>query len=179
MATVALIVCWVVWGAAFVGPLMRSGRRRAAVTESRSLWGALLEMSAFLVALVFRDPAVAPWRSLGALCLAPAAPLAAWWEVAHLGKQFRVRAGLYPDHDLVRTGPYRLVRHPIYLSVLLLLVATGLQFSRWPALLAALALFIAGTEFRVRVEDRLLAERFGASFQDYRSKVRAYIPFLR
>ena len=62
----------------------------------------------------------------------------------HLGRQFRVRAGLYVDHQLVRTGPYSVVRHPIYSSVLAMLLGTALLFTTWPWALAALALFVVG-----------------------------------
>jgi protein-S-isoprenylcysteine O-methyltransferase Ste14 len=60
-----------------------------------------------------------------------------------------------------------------------MLLATGFAWSWWPQLLAALAIFLVGTEIRVRAEDRLLAGRFGETFTAYRSRVRAYIPFLR
>jgi len=59
-----------------------------------------------------------------------------------------------------------------------MLLAAGFTWSWWPLLLIALAIFLAGTEIRVRAEDRLLAARFGESFVAYRSRVRAYIPFL-
>ena len=83
------------------------------------------------------------------------------------------------DHALVRTGPYALVRHPIYASLLAMLAATLLAFTRgwWPVL--ALVLYIAGTEIRVHTEDRLLHSRFGREFELYRSRVPAYLPFVR
>jgi protein-S-isoprenylcysteine O-methyltransferase Ste14 len=90
-----------------------------------------------------------------------------------------VEAGLNADHELVTWGPYRLVRHPIYTSMLLLLLATGSLVTPWPLLLASLVSFLIGTEIRVRVEDRLLAERFGEQFQQYQRRVAAYIPLLR
>jgi len=46
-------------------------------------------------------------------------------------------------------------------------------------LVAAVVVFLVGTEIRIRAEDRLLAERFQASFIAYRSRVRAYIPLIR
>src|SRR5262249_50797527 len=51
--------------------------------------------------------------------------------------------------------------------------------SGWRMFLAALVVFLAGTEVRVRAEDRLLAERFRESFTEYRSRVPAYVPFIR
>jgi protein-S-isoprenylcysteine O-methyltransferase Ste14 len=59
------------------------------------------------------------------------------------------------------------------------LLTTGLAWTWWPMFAAALIVFIAGTEIRVRAEDRLLAGRFQESFTAYRSRVRAYIPFIR
>jgi len=102
-----------------------------------------------------------------------------WGAVKHLGRQFRVNAGLYDDHQLVRTGPYAVVRHPIYTSLLAILCATLCLLTPWPWALLSLATFVAGTEIRVHAEDGLLASRFGDQFTDYRRRVPAYIPFVR
>jgi protein-S-isoprenylcysteine O-methyltransferase Ste14 len=71
------------------------------------------------------------------------------------------------------------VRHPIFASLLGLLLATGLTITQWPALLASLAIFLVGTEIRVRAEEALLGARFGAEFEAYRKRTAAYIPFVR
>jgi protein-S-isoprenylcysteine O-methyltransferase Ste14 len=118
-------------------------------------------------------------RIVASMALGPAATVLAWSSVKHLGRQFRIRAGLYVDHELVRTGPYGLVRHPIYASMLGMLLSTLLLLTRWPWTAISLALFAAGTEIRVRVEDKLLASRFGAEFEEYRKAVRAYVPWVR
>ena len=60
-----------------------------------------------------------------------------------------------------------------------MLLATGAARTWWPMLVAALIAFLAGTEIRVRAEECLLAERFQDSFTSYRSRVPAYIPFIR
>jgi protein-S-isoprenylcysteine O-methyltransferase Ste14 len=99
--------------------------------------------------------------------------------VRHLGRQFRVHAGLYEDHELVTTGPYAIVRHPIYSSLLAILVSTLLLTTPWQWAVISLVLFIAGTEIRVYTEERLLASRFGERFFDYRKRVWAYVPYLR
>ena len=88
-------------------------------------------------------------------------------------------AGLNADHELVRTGPYRIVRHPIYASMLAMFLATGLTIARWPLFAIGAVLMLAGTEIRVRVEDSLLASHFGSKFDDFRRTVPAYIPFIR
>ena len=103
----------------------------------------------------------------------------AWTAVKHLGKQFRLNAGLYEDHELVRTGPYGIVRHPIYSSLLAILLSTILLLTPWRWAAVSLVLFVVGTEIRVRTEDKLLASRFGREFAEYRKKVPAYVPFVR
>ncbi len=113
------------------------------------------------------------------MILGPLSVALAWSAVRHLGKQWRIQAGLSADHELVRTGPYGYVRHPVYASILGMLLATGFVWAWWPMLVLALIFYFAGTEIRVRAEDRLLAGRFQDSFTVYRSRVPAYIPFLR
>jgi len=63
--------------------------------------------------------------------------------------------------------------------MLMLLAATLLLLTSWLGMAAALALFLTGTEVRVRTEDALLASRFPAAFAAYRSRVPAYLPFVR
>jgi protein-S-isoprenylcysteine O-methyltransferase Ste14 len=122
---------------------------------------------------------VAPLRFAAALVFAAVAIQMAFASVKHLGKQFRLHAGLYEDHELVQTGPYAIVRHPIYAALLAMLVATILIVTPWQWAVVSLLIFIAGTEIRVRAEDKLLASRFGEEFRVYRSRVSAYVPFVR
>ena len=60
-----------------------------------------------------------------------------------------------------------------------MLLATGAAWTWWPMFVAGLIFFLIGNEIRVRAEDGLLAKRFGDSFMAYRSRVPAYLPFLR
>jgi protein-S-isoprenylcysteine O-methyltransferase Ste14 len=155
-------------------------KRPSITARGPTLLGLLFELAAYAVAVGWRQPAaVSRLRLLVAALSAPLGVAVMWGAVAHLGRQFRINAGLYADHELVRTGPYAKIRHPIYASMLLMLLATAMLLTPWPGILAALALFIAGTEIRVRTEDRLLASRFGDRFTAYRRQVAAYLPFVR
>jgi protein-S-isoprenylcysteine O-methyltransferase Ste14 len=77
------------------------------------------------------------------------------------------------------SGPYRLVRHPIYTSMLCILFGTGFMVTPLWLLLPAVIVFLVGTEIRIRIEDQLLSSRFGERFREYQGSVPAYIPFLR
>lgn len=179
VAWIGLIACWIVWVWPFVFRAPHRQKRESITVAGPTRLGILL-MTAAVVLACFRAPGT-PRTSLVALMPAAAfaavAVLLSWTSVQHLGKQFRVHAGLYADHELVRTGPYALVRHPIYASALAMLLTTMVLLTPWLNAWIALALFIAGTEIRVRAEDRLLASRFGAEFEAYKRSVPAYLPF--
>jgi protein-S-isoprenylcysteine O-methyltransferase Ste14 len=93
-----------------------------------------------------------------------------------LGKQWGLAARLVDDHTLIQDGPYRFVRNPIYAGMFGMLIATGLAVGNWTALVCAIGLFALGTWIRVRIEERLLREGFGTSFEEYARKVPALIP---
>ena len=116
---------------------------------------------------------------IGALVLGLCGVIGMWTSITHLGRQFRIHAGLYEDHELVRTGPYAVVRHPIYAALLAMMLMTGVLLTRWEWLAAAVGIYIVGTEIRIHSEETLLASRFGEAFRDYQRRVRAYVPFVR
>jgi protein-S-isoprenylcysteine O-methyltransferase Ste14 len=180
LARALLLASWVGFFYPFVFRAPHWQKRPSIVAAAASRIGMLLEAAGFVLAFGCRlESPPAPARLVAAMVLGPLAAVLAWTAVTHLGRQFRMQAGLWEDHELVRTGPYALVRHPIFLALLMLLAATLLTWTRWPWWPASLALCLAGTEIRVRTEDRLLAGRFGAAFTAYRNAVRAYIPGVR
>jgi protein-S-isoprenylcysteine O-methyltransferase Ste14 len=96
-----------------------------------------------------------------------------------LGRHWRIEAGLNTDHELVQHGIYSVVRHPIYTSMLLATVGTGLILAPLYLLPVSVLLYVVGTGIRVRFEEGLLAERFGEEFWEYRRGVAAYLPMPR
>lgn len=98
--------------------------------------------------------------------------------VQTLGKQWSIAARVVEGHKLITNGPYHIVRNPIYTGMLGMLLATGLAISHWIVLPVATIIFIIGTMIRVRSEETLLRETFGAEFDDYARTVPAVIPFL-
>ena len=76
-----------------------------------------------------------------------------------------------------RSGPYRLVRHPIYTGLLLAFLGTAIAIGQWRGVLALLIVFVALWR-KLRLEERWLGEIFGEAYARYRAEVAALIPFL-
>ena len=182
LAAVELLVLWIAWLYPFIFRAPHGQQRESITVPGPTRIGLLMETTAIFLAFLFHVPLDSPPGMLqmaGTLVLGAVSSAFGWYSVIHLGKQFRVQAGLYADHELVRTGPYSIVRHPIYASFLGMLLCTILLVTRWQWGLACILLFIAGTEIRVHSEEKLLAGRFGPQFEEYRKQVPAYIPFVR
>ena len=179
---IALGVCWLAWAWPFAFRAPHYQKRPSITAMGPTVAGLLLEVLAVAVALAFRLPSnhpPGPVRILASIAAGLISAALSWTAVKHLGRQFRVNAGLYEDHQLVRTGPYSIVRHPIYSSVLAILLSTILLLTPWRWAVVSLVLFVVGTEIRVRTEDHLLASRFPREFAEYRQQVPAYVPFVR
>lgn len=166
---------------------VQRARRRLGVEEGaslrdpRSMKGLALEGLAFLIAVFFRrSPQSAPvWALLASMVFGALAAVLMISALRHLDLHWRVKAVVTEDHRLITTGPYALVRHPIFAGLLCLLLATVLLLTRPWAAVVAMAVGVYGTEIRVRAEDGLLERRFGEQFRRYKAGVAALVPFLR
>src|SRR5258708_20610309 len=154
LTDILVAVCWAAWLDPFPFRAPHNQKRPSITRKGATLAGLLLESTSIFLAiaagLVTQHDPPEWWRILGILIFAAPSIALAWSAVKHLGKQFRVNAGLYADHELVRTGPYSVVRHPIYAGLLGMLLATISLLTPWQLALASLVLFIAGTERRVQ-----------------------------
>ena len=152
----------------------------ATVVNRTSRWGVLLQFAAFTLLWQgqFWMRPLSWWRLAVSILLFALAIALSWTSSRALAGQLRVDAALGADHHLVRSGPYALVRNPIYTSMLLVILATGITLTPWQLFGLALVLFLIGTEVRVRTEETLLASRFGEEFESYKREVPAYLPFL-
>jgi len=186
-----VIVLRVVSVLAFAGPMLlirtrRSGRRRPRANQRGSAPAPLAANAAAFG--VFLASLLAYSRSPGdttALLLASSGSLLA---VAGSVLVLRSRAALGPawsfapkaDHDtgLVTTGPYRVVRHPIYLALALLATGEALAFGSWPALIIVLAGIVPTFAWRAHDEEKVLGRTFGERYAAYRRRTRMIIPYV-
>jgi protein-S-isoprenylcysteine O-methyltransferase Ste14 len=100
-----------------------------------------------------------------------------FWSGLALGRQYSAEVTLQKDHQLITTGPYRLIRHPRYLGILFIALGLTLVFHSWIGLLFT---FVAKglILFRIHDEEKLLQEHFGKQWEDYCRKSWRLVPYL-
>ena len=120
-------------------------------------------------------PGVARWS--GVVLLVPAL----WLLLASfsaMGTSYRGGVGLYDKHELVTSGPYRMIRHPIYVGFILVMLAVALISANWLMGLAGIALVTTIPARRIRIEEAQLRERFGDAWDSYASRTSMLFPGL-
>ena len=172
----------------FAGPSDRGSTILVSLAAAVPVIGFVLAFKAQTAAYQSRLPA---W--LGHAGALPGMPMVAWagvgvgvvgllvrlWAVLALRERYtRTLLVTGPDHLIEHGGPYRFVRHPGYLGSLLCLNGIALAAGNAPVLAASLVTTLAAYAYRIRVEDAMLVDRFGAVYEDYRRQVRALVPFL-
>jgi protein-S-isoprenylcysteine O-methyltransferase Ste14 len=101
----------------------------------------------------------------------------ACWSRYILGKNWSVSVQKKEDHKLITTGPYSLVRHPIYSGLLLMFLGNAIIVGKWRGLIGVLILFISFL-FKLKKEEKWLSESFGQEYAEYMKKSSALIPWL-
>ena len=114
------------------------------------------------------------WAMFG---LVVAGMIFTWWARLHLGTLWSSTVTRKQDHRIVDTGPYALVRHPIYTGLLLSAFATAVARGTIGSLIGAV-LVLVGFWVKARLEERFLSEDLGPDYAAYRARVKMLVPFL-
>ena len=186
-AFVVMVLSWV----AFVIVFATQKKAPSSPDKTRdpiSILGIALQGVSYAIVWIIRRPWFTPMfppnRSLEialSVLTMGLAVVSVWFcgaAVRTLGKQWSLAARVLEGHKLVTDGPYNVVRNPIYTGMFGMLLATALAVSHWLGLSIAIVVFAIGTFIRVRSEEKLLREAFGAEFDEYARRVPAVIPFL-
>ena len=126
------------------------------------------------------SPTARTWMlAIGALLYFPGLSLALWARLT-LGKNYFVSTGLgvqlFADHQLVTSGPFAIIRHPLYAGIILASLGSLLLYATWTTLF--LACFAPLTAYRARREEIALAAEFGEGWLEYCKRVPKWIPRL-
>ena len=180
-------VLWLAWLAYWT-----VAARNVKTTRRRESWASrlstvvLIVLAALLFAVRSRNlpwlnarfvPPTMAFHWLGLLVTALGLAFAVWARV-HLGRNWSGTVTVKDNHELIRSGPYGLVRHPIYSGLLLAILGTAIAFGEWRGLLGFGFLTVAFV-LKLRREEGFMGENFPNEYPRYRAAVPALIPFVR
>lgn len=100
------------------------------------------------------------------------------WSNRVLGEFYTRTLRTVEQQRLIQQGPYGVLRHPGYLGSLLMWAGAGLATFNWLAVVLIVPLFLAAYGFRIGAEERMLREKFGAQYEQYRRRTWKLFPFL-
>ena len=181
----AIALLWVAWlvywmvAANRVKAAKRSESRLSRLSYSIPLWFAAVlladrHLGPFLNAQLYP---LLLWVVIVGTALTAAGVAYAVWARVTLGANWSANVTVKQDHELVRSGPYGLSRHPIYTGMLLAFVGTALAVGEARALIA-IVLVVGSFWYKIRLEEKMMRETFGAAYDTYSRRVKALIPFL-
>lgn len=101
-----------------------------------------------------------------------------WWSFRTLGGYFALVLRTSPDQAVVDRGPYRVLRHPSYTGLLMVVLGCALMVGNWVGLLVCCAWVGAAMVYRIRVEERALIESLGAAYLDFAASRARLVPYL-
>ena len=122
--------------------------------------------------------AAKPWTEVLAIVVTAAGLGFAAWARAYLGSNWSSAVTVKVEHQLVRSGPYRWVRHPIYSGMILAMLGTALERRQVRGLVAVVLLY-AGFKIKGKIEEHAMMATFGPDYEGYSRTTGAIIPRLR
>jgi protein-S-isoprenylcysteine O-methyltransferase Ste14 len=97
---------------------------------------------------------------------------------ADLGRNWSISLEIREDHQLVRSGVYRLIRHPMYTAIFLTALAQALLLSNWLAGPSCFLAFLVMFALRIGREETMMLNKFGEAYGDYMNRTKRLIPHL-
>lgn len=98
------------------------------------------------------------------------------WAIVTLGRHYDLILEVHQDHELIRRGPYALVRHPVYSGLALHFAGLCLATGNWLLIAGTLLVSFPAFYLRARAEETLLRERFGHDYEKYARDVPMLVP---
>ena len=100
------------------------------------------------------------------------------WARYHLAEYWSARITIKEDHQLIRTGPYTHLRHPIYSGLVLATIGSALVIDKWRCVVGA-CLVLTGYCIKAKKEETMLSQQFGDAFREHQKHTGFLIPKFR
>jgi protein-S-isoprenylcysteine O-methyltransferase len=124
-----------------------------------------------------RFPQMERWQMAGCVILLAGLALR-WWSILYLGRFFTVNVAVHEGHRVVDSGPYRYVRHPSYTGALIAFLGLSLGFGSWLSVLLVMLPTWLAYAWRIRIEERTLAEALGENYRGYIRRTKRLVPLV-
>ena len=175
--TTAISIAWILFGLYWL--ISAFGVKEGAASRRRIPLTGVTGLAVIVLLRVFRGGSLAVHSpvlgAVGALVFASGLAVAIWARV-YLGRNWGMPMTQKADPELVTSGPYRFVRHPIYSGILLALVGTALATNLLGLLIAAI--LTGYFYYSASVEEKNLAATFPTEYPAYREQTKMLIPFV-
>jgi len=160
-------------------PIDRSAPPHDRSTAAQIVWSVYItQLVGIIEAIYFRYPESFRWdivTTLAAIGMVAGLGLRIW-AVLTLGRFFTWFITVYEDHKVVRTGPFRFIRHPAYGGALILFVSTLLFLHAWVGALLSFIFQLFAYVRRIRYEEAFMIDRLGDQYIEYTRSVNALVP---
>jgi protein-S-isoprenylcysteine O-methyltransferase Ste14 len=176
--------CWLMLGVYWL--ISAAGTKKVAVNENSGLRVVRLAIIVVLFVLLGTDwlrigPLgwrFVPWRGSiiwTGIALTAAGVGLAIWARSRLGRNWSDKVVLKVDHELIRSGPYRYLRHPIYTGILVALAGTALVIGEWRGVVAVI---LMGMNYYIKAarEEKILEANFGEAFAEHKKRTGFFLP---
>jgi len=100
------------------------------------------------------------------------------WAVLTLGISFRTTVETHQNQKVIKSGPYKLVRHPAYSGLLLTGCGYGMALQNWLSLIFAIGLPLIALLYRIRIEEKAMVESLGDEYEAYRKNTKRLVPWI-
>jgi protein-S-isoprenylcysteine O-methyltransferase Ste14 len=100
------------------------------------------------------------------------------WAIFTLGRFFTLTVGIQKNQKVVDYGPYRFIRHPSYLGLLIALLGIGVALQSWEGILAIVVISGFAIGYRIHIEEKVMALELGDDYVQYMKRTKRLIPFV-
>ena len=184
-----ILICEYFWGGFFVVWMIWALRTKA--TQFREGTGSRLSYAVFAVAayLMMFDPRTPgrwlrlpilpswPWLEVLGIVITAAGLGFAIWARAYLGGNWSSLVTVKVGHELIQSGPYRWVRHPIYSGMILAMLGTAMARAQVRGVIGFILLYL-GFYIKSGIEERTMRNTFGKQYDDYSQRTGRILPRL-
>ena len=150
-------------------------------TAAQIVWSVYLtQLLGVMEAVMVRYPASFEWDTVSTIALIAVVSglILRIWAVLTLGRYFTWFITVYEDHRVIRSGPFRLVRHPAYCGAWILFVASLVFLHAWVGAAASFIFQLYAYVRRIHYEEAMMVEKLGDSYKSYATEVKALVPLL-